>query len=394
MVECNIFTVDLEEKEFTLMQSVDKSKVLHRSLGHHLGAEACIETGVMQQQEVCEIQQGQIHNALRGIERCTQLYRLRLTWGEALLHRIWGLHRQLSVSWMHSSALLGSWCQRGCILGQLAEQSFSGKGAVGRHSQTSHSLTLGSCFLSRISFSWSQTDLSRSVPVPAMAPWTSPDGQNSKALTVFPAWPRTCHVVMGLSGHHQAVLEAGHHLQACPTHPTHVVWDRHWLQRPCPASLGTELKFQLPIPQGTTSPRCVLTQTAEYDPLCVLAARKISTLLDCINKQHTHQGRDCASYPKTFNSSEKLCTVWNPGVHNWSVNWSEFSGVRPGRHWDGVLRAPWEEAKGWDFQSGAAVVSGIETFHSSDIFKTKLSGLARMTILWAGGWTNTSSSLF
>lgn len=98
------------------MQSGDNSKVLHGSLGHHLGAEARIQTGVMQQQEVYEIQQGQIHNPVHGLERCTQLYRLRLTvWGEALLQRIWGLHRQLSVSWMHSLALPGFGCQRDCV---------------------------------------------------------------------------------------------------------------------------------------------------------------------------------------------------------------------------------------------------------------------------------------
>lgn len=141
-----LFIIGLEEMEFTLMQSVDNSKVLHGSLGHHLGAEAPIQTGVMQKPVVFEIKQGQIHNPVHGIERCTQLYRLRLTvWGAALLQRIWGLHRQLSVSWMHSPALSGFGCQRGCVWGQLLEQSFSGKGAVGRHSRTSHPLTPGSC---------------------------------------------------------------------------------------------------------------------------------------------------------------------------------------------------------------------------------------------------------
>lgn len=64
---CSIFIIDLEEMEFTLMQSLDESKVLHGSLGHHLGAEAPIQTGVMQQQEVYEVQQGQIHNPVYGI---------------------------------------------------------------------------------------------------------------------------------------------------------------------------------------------------------------------------------------------------------------------------------------------------------------------------------------
>lgn len=61
------------------MQSVDNSKVLHGSLGHHLGAEVPFQTGAMQQQEIYEIQQEQIHSPVHGKEIGTQLYRLRLT---------------------------------------------------------------------------------------------------------------------------------------------------------------------------------------------------------------------------------------------------------------------------------------------------------------------------
>lgn len=45
--ECSICVTDVEELEFTLTQSVDDAKVLHRSLGHHL--EGAIQTGGMEQ---------------------------------------------------------------------------------------------------------------------------------------------------------------------------------------------------------------------------------------------------------------------------------------------------------------------------------------------------------
>lgn len=137
---------------------------------------------------------------------------------------------------------------------------------------------------------------------------------------------------MDLPGHHQAVLEAGHHVQACPTHPSLVVWDRHWLERPSRETPGTGLKFQPPIPQGAASLHCSLTQTAEQEPLSVSWQRGKTAASWTVSAEHTHQGRDCNPYSMTFNSSEKLRTVWRPRVHNQSVNWSGFSGGRPGWH--------------------------------------------------------------
>jgi len=36
-------------------------------------------------------------------------------------------------------------------------------------------------------------------------------------------------------------------------------WDTHQLERPCPASPGTELSSQHPVPQAAAGPHCALT---------------------------------------------------------------------------------------------------------------------------------------
>lgn len=175
MSECSIFIIGLEETEFTLMLSVDDSKVLHGSLGHHL--EAPIQTGEMQKQETYEIQQGQIHNPVHAIERCTQLYRLRLTLGRSSSAKDLGVPQTAVRIPDALPSPRRVWVPEGCIWGQLAEQNFSGRGAAGRHSRTSTLWLLGAA-LSRGSLSWSHTDLSRPVPVPVhgllnLTWWTS-----------------------------------------------------------------------------------------------------------------------------------------------------------------------------------------------------------------------------
>lgn len=214
---------------------------------------------------------------------------------------------------MHSSALSGSGCQRDCVWGQLGEQSFSGKGAVGRHSQISHPLTLGNFSQSRLCLSWSHTYLSRSVPVPVhglliLTWWTK---------QLRPDWfPRTCLVTTDLSGHHQAVFEAVHISRPAPLTPTPVVWDGHWLERPCPASLGLEHKFQLPVPQGTTSPHCALTWTAEYDPLCVSWQQGKTAASWTVSTSSTLIREGIVLLTPWHLTAQKNCKVWNPRVHN------------------------------------------------------------------------------
>lgn len=262
--------------EFTLMPSVDDSKVLHGSLGHHLGAP--IQTEVMQKQETYEIQQGQIHNPVHAIERCTQLYRLRLTLGRSSSAKDLGVPQTAVRILAALPSPPRSGCQRDCIWGQLA----------------------------------------------------------------LPCKPR------------------------------------HWA--PISASYSPR--------EGTTSPPRALTQLSMNHSMVLAARRNSSSWTVSASSTPTREGIvPLTPCPLT---ALKLCTLWNSRVHNWSVNWSEFSGGRPGWHWDRALHAPWGEAKGWDLQSGAAMFSGIETFHSSDIFKTKLSSVARMTMLWAAGWTDTS----
>lgn len=202
----------------------------------------------------------------------------------------------------------------------------------------------------------------------------------------------TCLVTMDLSGHHQPVLEAGHHLQACTTHPTPIVWDGHWLERLCHASLGIELKFQLPVPQGTTSPHCALTQTTEHDPLSVSWQQGKTAASWTVSTSSTPMGEGIVPLTPWPLAALKNCVQSEtPEYTTDQLNWSQFSGGRQGWHWGRALCAPWGEAKGWNFfESEAAVVSGTETFHSSDIFKTKLSSLARMFVFLAGGWTDTS----
>lgn len=80
--ECNIFVTGLGEMKFTLIQSVDDTKVVHGSLGH--GLEGPIQTRGMEQQKLLYM----------GWKNALQLHRLRLTgWGAALLKRTWGLSR-------------------------------------------------------------------------------------------------------------------------------------------------------------------------------------------------------------------------------------------------------------------------------------------------------------
>lgn len=63
---------------------------------------------------------------------------------------------------------------------------------------------------------------------------------------------------MDLPNHHQAVSHDGYYLQTCSAHLTLVVWDGHWLERPCPASPVIELSSQSSVPQGAAGPRCTL----------------------------------------------------------------------------------------------------------------------------------------
>lgn len=76
--ECNIFVTGLEEIEFTLIQSVDDTKVLHGSLGYHL--EGPIQTGGMGQQEPYVMQKGQIQTPVRGMEKCTATVQAKTGW--------------------------------------------------------------------------------------------------------------------------------------------------------------------------------------------------------------------------------------------------------------------------------------------------------------------------
>lgn len=76
--ECSIFVTGLEEVEFTLIQSVDDTKLLHGSLGHHL--EGPIQTGGMGQQEPYEIQQRQIQTPVCGMEKCTATVQAKTGW--------------------------------------------------------------------------------------------------------------------------------------------------------------------------------------------------------------------------------------------------------------------------------------------------------------------------
>lgn len=372
--------------EFTLMQSVDDSKVLHGSLGHHLGAEVPFQTGAMQQQEIYEIQQEQIHSPVHGKEIGTQLYRLRLT-GEQPSAKDLG-PPQTAVSIMdvlpspprvcvpeglrfRPAGWTELWWKRSCRKTQqdFPPSDFWEPLSVEAFSLSHRVIHPGLCLCLCLS----------------MGLWTSPDGQTSWAwlvsqLDLGPALsPRSCLATARLC------LRVGTISRPAPLTP--FLWcgmDAGWRG---PALQAWALSSNSSS-YSSGNPHCALTQTAEHEPLgCVLEARNNSNLLDCISKQHTHQGRDFTSYSMTFNSSESLCTVWNLGVQNWSVNWSEFSGGRPEWHWDRALDAPRGEAKSWDLQSGAAMVS--ETFHSPGIFKMKLSSLARMTMLWAARWTDT-----
>ena len=74
----NIFVSGLEEMEFTLIQSVDDTKVRYGSLGHHL--EGPIQTGGIEQQEPSEIQQRQIQTPVRGMEKCTATVQAKTDW--------------------------------------------------------------------------------------------------------------------------------------------------------------------------------------------------------------------------------------------------------------------------------------------------------------------------
>lgn len=151
----------------------------------------------------------------------------------------------------------------GCVQGHLAEQSRCGEGAVGSHNSlprsspwellSAEALAPGSCLtygLSRLA----------ALPVPVYSP-AEPglmDGPATPRLTsqldLGPAF-----VTTDLPGHHQAVSDAGNHLQTGPAPLTLVVWDGDWPERPCPTSPGTELSSRPPGPQGAAGPCCALT---------------------------------------------------------------------------------------------------------------------------------------
>lgn len=67
--------------------------------------------------------------------------------------------------------------------------------------------------------------------------------------------------------------------------------------------------FSLLFPQGGDNQPSSCPDTAEHEPLYGSGSKEKQQLLDCVSKQHTHKGRDCASYSMSFNSSETVYTM-------------------------------------------------------------------------------------